>query len=114
MRKLFGTLALLLAGLLVVFVLVGCGGDEDVENEKMPVSFVSADPPSGCAISANASITLTFDGEPEDVRVSPGTAILSGKTVVVTGPFTPGPLSVAVTWADGSTTLTYTPSKPCM
>ena len=80
MRKLFGTLALLLAGLLVVFVLVGCGGDEDVENEKMPVSFVSADPPSGCAIiAANASITLTFDGEPEDVRVSPGTAILSGK-----------------------------------
>ena len=108
MRKLFGTLALLLADLLVVFVLVGCGGDEDVENEKMPVSFVSADPPSGsCDIAANASITLTFDGEPEDVTVSPGTAVSSGKNVTVSGPFTPGPLSLAVSWADGSTTLTY-------
>ena len=107
MRKLFKTFALLLVGLLALFVLVGCGGDEDVENEKMPVSFVSATPPSGSCPAANASITLTFDGEPEEVRVNPGVAFTSGKTVTVSGPFTPGPLTLSVTWADGTHTLTY-------
>ncbi len=89
MRILFRTLALLLASLLVVFVIVGCGGDDDVGNEKAPVSFVSADPPSGCSFSANASITITFDGDSEDVRVSAGYAVTSGNVVTVNGPFTP-------------------------
>ena len=107
MRKMFRTLALLLTGLLVVFVLVGCGSDEDVENEKMPVSFVSANPPGGCALAANASITLTFDGEPEDVRVSAGTVIVAGKTVTIVGPFFPV-LALTITWADGIHVLNYT------
>ena len=55
----------------------------------MPVSFVSADPPSGCSFLANASITITFDGDPEDVRVSAGYAVTSGNVVTVNGPFTP-------------------------
>ena len=107
MRKMFRTLALLLTGLLVVFVLVGCGSDEDVENEKMPVSFVSANPPGGCALAANASITLTFDGEPEDVRVSAGTVIVAGKTVTIVGPFFPV-LALTITWADEIHVLNYT------
>ena len=106
MRKLFRTLALLLTGLLVVFVLVGCGSDEDVENEKMPVSFVSANPPGG-TLAANASITLTFDGEPEDVRVSAGTVTVAGKTVTIVGPFTPCLLALTITWADGIQALNY-------
>ena len=113
MTKLFRTLALLLAGLLAVSMLVGCGeGGNGNGDEPAPAAFVSANPPSGSTIAANASITLTFDNAPADVTVSPGAAAPSGKTVVVSGPFTPGALSLAVSWADGSTTLTYTVTAP--
>ena len=113
MTKLFRTLALLLAGLLAISMLAGCGGgDEDTGDDPVAAAFVSANPPAGSTIAANASITLTFDNAPADVTVSPGTAAPSGKNVTVSGPFTPGPLSLAVSWADGSTTLTYTVTAP--
>ena len=113
MTKLFRTLALLLAGLFAISMLAGCGGgDNGDEAEAVAAAFVSANPPAGSTIAANASITLTFDNAPADVTVSPGTAAPSGKNVTVSGPFTPGPLSLAVSWADGSTTLTYTVTAP--
>ena len=112
MTKLFRTLALLLAGLLAVSMLVSCGGDDEEEEEAAPAAFVSANPPSGSEIAANGSITLTFDNAPADVTVSAGTATPAGKTVTVAGPFTPGPLTLSVTWADGSTSLTYTVTAP--
>ena len=113
MTKTFRTFALLLAGLLAISMLAGCGGGDDGdEEEAAPAAFVSANPPSGSTIAANASITLTFDNAPADVTVSPGTAAPSGKTVVVNGPFTPGPLTLSVSWADGSTSLTYTVTAP--
>ena len=112
MTKLFRTLALLLAGLFAISMLAGCGGgDNGDEAEAVAAAFVSANPPAGSEIAANASITLTFDNAPADVTVSPGTAAPSGKNVTVTGPFPEGPLSLAVSWADGSTTLTYTVTK---
>jgi hypothetical protein len=108
MTKLLRTLVLLLVGLLTVSMLTGCGGD-DSEVEAPPVNFVSATPPSGSTIAVNSSITLTFDNTPADVTVSAGTAVPSGKTVTVNGPFFPlGHLSLVVTWADGIQTLTYT------
>ena len=112
MTKLFRTLALLLAGFLAVSLLVGCGESEDAEEEAAPANFVSAAPPSGSEIAANASITLTFDNAPADVTASAGVATAAGKTVTVAGPFTPGPLSLTVTWADGTQTLTYTVTAP--
>ena len=70
-------------------------------------AFVSANPASGSTIAANASITLIFDNAPADVTVSSGSAVVAGRSVVVNGPFTPGPFALRVTWADGSVTLTY-------
>ena len=114
MRKPFRTFALLLASSLAVFMLVGCGGDDDpVEEEGVQANFVAASPSSGSEIAANASITLTFDNAPADVTVSVGVAVPSGKTVIVSGPFTPGPLNLTVIWADGTQTLTYTVASPC-
>lgn len=84
----------------------GCGGDED--EVRKPVSFVSAVPPGG-ELPANGAITVTFDGPPRDVRVSAGIVTVSGNTATITGPFTPGALTVTITWADGSQSLNYHP-----
>ena len=113
MTKLFRTFALLLAALFAVSMLTGCGeSDDGGDEEAAPANFVSAAPPSGSEIAANASITLTFDNAPADVTSSAGVATAAGKNVTVAGPFTPGPLSLTITWADGTQTLTYTVTAP--
>ena len=73
-----------------------------------PVGLVSVSPRAGSRISTNTTITLEFDDTPTNVRVSGGKDKISGKTLTVTGPFTPGDLSVSVTWDGGSKTLQYT------
>ena len=110
--KLFRTLALLLAGLLTLSLIVGCGGDEDEVIEIVPANFVSATPPGG-DIAANGSITVTFDKAPADVTVSAGTVTVAGKSATITGPFTHGPLALTITWADGTQALNYTVIGPC-
>ena len=76
-----------------------------------PANFVSATPPGG-EIAANGTITLVFDNPPADVTVSAGTVTIAGKTATISGPFTPGPLALSVTWTDGSVTLAYTVIAP--
>ena len=109
-----------------VFMSASCGGDDEVsEEETVPAAFVSANPPSGSRIAANGSITLTFDNPPADVTVTPSivmpfdvrvtldaSSIHFGTTVTLHGPFIPGPLTLVVNWADGTTTLTYTVTGP--
>ncbi|MDE0010598.1 MAG: hypothetical protein OXU36_05620 [Candidatus Poribacteria bacterium] len=103
------TKVLLLVSLFAISILAGCGGDDAIDEEAaLPAAFVEATPPSGLTIAANASITLTFDNAPADVTVSAGTAVPSGKTVTVAGPFPEGALNLTVTWADGTQTLIYT------
>ena len=84
-----------------------------LEEVRAPTAFVvSANPPNGSEIAANSRITVTFDNAPADVTVSAGVAFPAGKTVTINGPFTPGALSLTITWADGSQTLTYTVTAP--
>ena len=111
MTKLFRTFALLLAGLLAMSLIVGCGGDDTEEEEAAPANFVSATPPGG-DIAANGSITVTFDNAPADVTVSAGTVTVAGKSATITGPFTPGALALTITWADGTQALTYNVTAP--
>ena len=112
MKTLFRGIALLLAGLLTISMLAGCGGDDADTDEPVPVNFFSATPPGG-AIAANATITVTFDNAPIDVTVSAGTVTVSGKTATIMGPFTPGPLALTIRWADGIQELNYTVTAPC-
>lgn len=106
---------------LVIFTLVvvsGCGTDIEKpepapESEPELVRFVSAAPPSGSEIAANASITITFDGVPTIVTSNIGTVTTAGKNATVAGPFTPGLLVLTIMWEDGSQTLTYTGTSPC-
>ena len=72
------------------------------------VVFVSADPESGVEITANDSITLTFDNPPADISVSTGVVLSTGNTATITGPFTPGDLELSITWEDGTENLSYT------
>ena len=74
-------------------------------------AFVTAVPPGG-EISANGIITILFDNAPADVTVSAGTVAVTGKTATIAGPFTPGPLALTITWADGARALDYTIIAP--
>ena len=112
MMKLFRTFALLLAALFAVSLIVGCGSDSDTAEEPAAAAFVSANPPTGGEIAANGSITVTFDNSPADVTASVGTVTVAGKTATIAGPFTPGPLALTVTWADGNQALNYTVTAP--
>ena len=94
--------------LLIVIILAGCGGDDE---EVAPIAnFVSATPAGGCTrdIAAFGGITVTFDNPPRDLTVSAGTVTVEGKKATITGPFTPGPLALTITWADGTQVLHYT------
>ena len=79
---------------------------------RKPVAYVSADPVANSTIESDTTLTLRFDGTPEDVKVNTGTTRISGNTMTLTGPFTPGPLNLQVRWRDGSQTLRYTVRKP--
>ena len=113
MTKLFRNFILLLAGLLAVSMLAGCGGDDDdpVTDKPVPVNFVSASP-SGGQIATNGTITITFDNAPSDVRASTGTIKITGKTAAITGPFTLGALTLTITWTDGIQALNYKVTAP--
>ena len=89
----------------LTFALAGCGGDENLEETTPVANFVSASPPGGCTPKM---ITVTFDNPPRDVTVSSGTVTVSGNIATITGPFTPGPLALTITWTDGTQALNYT------
>lgn len=97
MKKLLRISAMITAALMV-FVMIGCGGDEEEEGDTTAPEFVSASPASGAEIAANAQVTLTFSETMGSVTVTGGTVTLSGKTAVV------APAGGA--WASGSLTVT--------
>ena len=75
-------------------------------NGLVLAKFVRAIPPGG-EIPVNGTITVIFDNAPADVTVSTGSVTVAGKTVRIRGPFIPGPLVLAITWADGTHALKY-------
>ena len=96
----------------VILCISGCGGDEDSLRENVPVNFVSAHPPEWSELYASSTITVTFDGKPEDVTVSGGTVTVGGKTALITGAFPQGFLALRITWADGTQVLNYIVISP--
>ena len=112
--KHLGTFAILAVCLFaIVIAMGGCGGDEDdppVEEE--PIQFVSASPAEGSTIQNDATITVTFDGIPEGLQVTGGSAIPGGKTVTIAGPFAAGPLVLGLQWEGDGVVLSYTVAEP--
>ena len=70
---------LVMTGILSV---AGCGDDE-VE----PVDFLAANPPNNSKLQTDATITVIFDGVPDDIDVNPGDATINGHMVAISGPF---------------------------
>ena len=99
-----------LAVCLFALAMVGCGGDPPVEED--PIKFVSADPVDGSTIQNDATITVTFDGIPEELKVTGGSATPGGKTVSIVGPFAAGPLVLGLQWEGGGVVLSYTVAEP--
>ena len=105
MQKTLRALALMMAVLIAAFSL-GCGDDEE-DDTPAAATAVTADPPSGSEVAANATITLAFD-QPVDAVGIEG-AVGSGKNWTV-----PVAASLNITWTNkdgtdgGPQTLTYT------
>ena len=102
-----------LAVCLFAIAIVGCNRDKLIDPpEEDPIKFLSADPADGSTIQNDATITVTFDGTPEGLQVTGGTATPGGKTVSIAGPFAAGPLVLGLQWAGEAVTLSYTVEEP--
>ena len=91
---------------LVTLLLSGMDGCDTEDGGS--VAFVQATPTDGSTIPPDATIIATFDGTPTGLDVTGGKFSLSGSNVTIVGPFTPGPLALVLTWANGAEVLTYT------
>ena len=100
-----------LAVCLFALAMVGCGTD-DPPVEEEPIKFVSASPVEGSTIQNDATITVTFDGVPEGLKVTGGSAVPGGKTVSIAGPFAAGPLVLGLQWEGDGVVLSYTVEEP--
>ena len=110
MKTYINLFGLVCFGVALIF-LIGMGGcNEEIETE--PVAFTEAIPAAGSTLQQDATIIATFDGTPTDVNVTGGKFSISGSNVTITGPFTPGALTLTLTWSDGATALTYTVEAP--
>ena len=101
-------LFMLISICLLTLLLSGMGGCNT--EEEAPIVFVQAIPADGSAIQPNGTIVVTFDGPPTGLNVTGGKFSLSGTTATVVGPFTPGTLTLVLTWTGGAMALTYTVS----
>ena len=100
---------------LICFSTVFFSGMDGCSTEEEPAVFLSATPPGGSTIQEDATIVATFDAPPSglDVNVPAGvTFSVTGSVVTITGGFKPGPLSLVLTWQDGTTVLNYTVPDP--
>ena len=110
MKTYINLFGLVCFGVAIIFLSGMDGCNEEPETE--PVVFTQAIPAAGSTLQQDATIIATFDGTPTDVNVTGGKFSISGSNVTITGPFTPGTLTLTLTWSDGATALTYTVEAP--
>ena len=108
MLKQLGTFAILTVCLFAI-AMGSCNREEPLVEA---IQFLSADPADGSTIQNNATITVTFNGTPEGLQVTGGTATPEGETVTIAGPFAPGPLALGLQWEGEAVTLNYTVEVP--
>jgi hypothetical protein len=97
MKRVFPTLAVLMAMMLVIWM-IGCGDDEE---EVEPSAVTETIPPAGGELAANGTLTIKFDNAPEagSVTVNGTPATGSGVTYTWAGTgLTPGPATLTIAW----------------
>ena len=114
MKTQFALSSWLLVCLCCALSMSGCGGDDEEEKppEPVKVNFVSVNPTPGSTLEPDATLLLTFDSTPAGVSVNIGQATVAGEIVTLSGPFSPGNLTLTVTWEDGEQTFTYNVNAP--
>ena len=80
--------------------------------KPVPVKFVSVDPPSGSLLLSDRILTVTFDGKPKNLRVTPWEVRVSDRIATISGPFPRGELNLEMKWDTGTHTLAYTVELP--
>jgi hypothetical protein len=60
----------LLTAALMVFIMVGCGGDEEENADKTAPTLVSTTPATGSAIAANGTVAMVFSEAMKEVTVA--------------------------------------------
>jgi len=86
MTKLLRISALMTAALMV-FVMIGCGGDDTADKDTTAPTLTSTSPATGGEIAANGTISMVFSEKMGEVTVSGATgtvALGDGKNVVWT------------------------------
>lgn len=77
--KKFLRISALLTAALMVFIMVGCGGEEEGEKDTTPPTLASSNPANGGTMAANGSLTLVFSENMKEVTVNGTPATGSGK-----------------------------------
>ena len=102
----FRTVIILIVSLFAVHI-SGCGHDEAEIQEDLTTNLLQVTPSIGSQLKSSDPIVLTFDSIPTRVASTAGVVAVSGKTVMIHGPFLPGGLNLTVTWEGGSKELNF-------
>ncbi len=108
MKAYINRFTLICLGIAIIFLsgMDGCNTEEEL------ATFVQATPGNGSTIQEDEDIIVTFNMPPEGLTVTGGEFSLSGTSMTITGPFTPGTLNITLTWTGGAQALTYTVEAP--
>ena len=95
----------------------GCNTTDDSVLDEDPATFLQAMPPSGSEIEPTQNIVANFDAPPTGLTATSSGAFsiaVLGAEATITGPFTPGPLNLVLTWENREITLSYTVKLPAI
>ena len=104
----FRTLVTLIVSLFAVYI-CGCSPYKAETQEEITANFLQVTPSIGSELEPQDPVILTFDSIPTGVTSTAGSVTVSGKTVVIRGPFDPGFLNLTVTWVGGRKSLNFVP-----
>jgi hypothetical protein len=100
--KNFLRISALFTATLMVFIMVGCGGDDTSTDDTKAPTLVSSTPATGGTMASNGTVSLVFSEKMGSVTVngSAATAEADGKTFKWSGALTVGDATLAVAGKD--------------
>ena len=87
------------------------GGSKTLKYDVKGAVYNRAEPSSGSNINPFTEITVSFTGEPEQVKVNHGIVTVTGNTIKVKDFRDLGDMSLRIQWRDGDVVLKYNVSS---